>query len=506
MNISQKFSMSSARPSRIVPSGPFDYIFAPTRLQYREEGASTWTTLTGQAMNLPGLQWIVHTVKIPKDTLTPNTTIEVRLPTSGSDAFAVPQMVYFTYCEDPTTSLVVHWLTVGPIREDYTIYSTTFNAKSFTQPATLGPGEPYRCVQMSDTHGDETSVPLFAHVGTIDAKLIIHSGDMATGDGGVRPGGAGTWTVMMQALDGAIDTQGRRIPILPCAGNHENVGGSSGRLRRVAPEPFPYKPNFEENQRGWMEWYYGFFPTFPALPDGFGVLDFGDYMSVWILDPVSSTLTNPDPALGDIEQDQAAWLDSTLAARQHIPNRFCSLHFSPYPSGRRVMAGFIRNDIRSTFGPIWQARGVQCVFVGHEHTLSRTVPIGYWAADGHQTVQEPVAGGVVFVGGGPGRYGATAVGAREGRNPETKWWISPAARARIFNYFAFEQPTWTGTPGEAELRDPHPGDGTEFDNADICHFVQVDLGYSGRTIQFVTANGDVADSFAQTADLDLSGA
>jgi len=211
-------------------------------------------------------------------------------------------------------------------------------------------------------------------------------------------------------------------------------------------------------------------------------MDFSDYLSVWQLDPGISTRW---------DEGQLDWLDATLAARKSVPHRLVSLHYNPWPAGRRVMASYYR-DTQPVLCPILEVRGVRLVLTGHDHVLSKSVPItgGSYLAGGESGLDPE--NGVVYIGSGPG--GASP---RSGRNPHTKWWIEDS-KASEWKHYDFEvdpaNPMWD------ERRDPHPADGTTFSAEEVWHFWEIDLTKEGRTVRAVDYRGGIWKEFSQPVD------
>ena len=467
---------------------PFPFPTVATRLRYRPESGGSWVEVAGTAMGVPDTNRVVHTVHI--EGLAPDTTYEIDLPNLPNTS------IYTTYCDDPTTTLTVHWHTLKPLlgggyaNEPFSNMASGRSLKSFTAPSSIAGGE-FRVAQLSDTHGQANEVDLIVAASAADHHLIVHSGDVATGNGGTSS--PQTWYQFFNDLRLAVDTQGRTIPFIPNIGNHEVRGGGSG-LQWLGDRGF--KPDFNTGQRGDAEWYYCFFPRFPGLR-GFGLLDFGDYLSVFVIDPGISTL------LEDPSDNQRDWLETALSARQTVPHKIATLHYSPWPVGRRPMNLSFRT-VREVLGPVWHAGGVRVVLVGHDHVLSYTVPIDSWGLADHQSPQTPAAvgDGIEFFGAGPAG-GRAGPGARSGRNPATKWWMADS-RASIWEQYDFEEPGWDGPALEAETRDPHPDDMTEFGNDDVRHYWSLTLTPTGRQISAVTAEGETWVTLDRGIDPDMS--
>lgn len=144
-----------------------------------------------------------------------------------------------------------------------------------------------------------------------------------------------------------ITRQGYLIPLIPAIGNHETLGGFRQTPRQAA-------------------FFYAFFP-FPG-EQGYGVLDFGDFMSLIILD---SNHTHP------IGGRQAMWLYDTLKARLSVPYKFAAYHVPAYPSVRKFS-----NDLSTTgallrkhWVPIFESFLLTTAFEHHDHAYKRTHPL-----------------------------------------------------------------------------------------------------------------------------------
>ncbi len=147
-----------------------------------------------------------------------------------------------------------------------------------------------------------------------------------------------------------IDPKGRLIPMVVCIGNHE-VNGSYGKAREDAPFYF-------------------------ALHDGlyadrsFATLDFGDYLSLVLLDTGH---------IAPIGGEQAAWLDKVLAERTERPHLIAVNHVPAYPSYRKfegdgTNAGTGASN-REHWVPLFERHNVDVVLEHHDHTFKRTHPL-----------------------------------------------------------------------------------------------------------------------------------
>ena len=122
-------------------------------------------------------------------------------------------------------------------------------------------------------------------------------------------------------------------------------------------------------------------PFFYAMFDGlfrdtgYATLDFGDYMSLVLLD---SNHTTP------IHGEQTSWLEKQLKEREENPNLFVFYHVPSYPSFRTYDLNAEEKgtgaESRRHWVPLFQRYNVNAVFEHHDHTYKRTFPL----VDGHK--------------------------------------------------------------------------------------------------------------------------
>jgi hypothetical protein len=159
---------------------------------------------------------------------------------------------------------------------------------------------------------------------------------------------------------------GRLIPMITCIGNHE-VEGGYGQPREKAP------------------FFYALFDgLFPET--GFSTLDFGDYLSLVLLD---TGHTSP------IGGEQADWLEKTLKARAEHPNVFVVNHVPAYPSYRKMLGVNGKEGTgernRKHWVPLFEKYRVPVILEHHDHTFKRTKPLIDGSSD---------ANGVLYLGDG----------------------------------------------------------------------------------------------------------
>jgi hypothetical protein len=158
-----------------------------------------------------------------------------------------------------------------------------------------------------------------------------------------------------------VGRDGRLIPMIACIGNHEVAGGYN---KPRAKAPF-------------------FYALFDGLfrETGFATLDFGDYLSLVLLDTGHTT---------SIAGAQTSWLKKTLKARVDHPNVFVVNHVPAYPSARRMVPLAIPNSSgegklfvlpgtgegnRKHWVPLFEKYRVPVVLEHHDHTFKRTKPL-----------------------------------------------------------------------------------------------------------------------------------
>ena len=153
-----------------------------------------------------------------------------------------------------------------------------------------------------------------------------------------------------------VTRDGLMIPLLACLGNHEVQGGYGGSRA---------KGTF-------------FYPLFEGLyPDtGYATLDFGDYLSLVMLDTGHTS-----PVAGD----QTDWLARTLRDRADHPNVFVVNHVPSYPSYRNPTVPKVLDPLnlkpgtgelqRKLWAPLFDKYRVPVVLEHHDHTFKRTKPL-----------------------------------------------------------------------------------------------------------------------------------
>jgi len=301
-----------------------------------------------------------------------------------------PLAVILTWQRDPTTTMTIQWIGTAADGAQRPIWYAKDGALEWRQAASaarpypksdnqifrteltgLDPDSDYRFrigldsaekrfrtapAKATDTlqfisGGDAGIGEAAKHTNAVAAgqapMFVLMGGDLAYENG--RDGG-----VFLQFLKNystqMIDETGRLIPMLACIGNHE-VDGGYDKTRKEAP------------------YFYAMFDGL-FTDTGFATLDFGDYMSIILLDSNHTT-----PVAGE----QTSWLGQQLKQREERPHVFVFYHVPSYPSYRTYDLGVEESgtghDSRKHWVPLFERHNVDAVFEHHDHTYKRTHPL-----------------------------------------------------------------------------------------------------------------------------------
>jgi hypothetical protein len=333
------------------------------------------------------------------------------------DATFLPSTLFLTWFRDPTTTMTVQWVGAAGETADTKVYylPTTPGSSAATRPAgaalaavasklSTWPSQqavarPYPMsdfkVYRAELTGLRPDTAYQFRIGkssptyrfrTMPAKATDAVAFISGGDCGVNPhavanniqaarqdpafaviggdlayeNGKGIETHLAFLRNYSrtmVARDGRLIPMVACLGNHE-VDGGYAKSRTKAP------------------FFYSLFDG--LYPDtGYATLDFGDYLSLVLLD---TGHTSP------IEGEQASWLEKTLKARVDHPNVMVVNHVPAYPSFRKMAtspstqpgtpakAGTGAGN-RQHWCPLFDKYRVPVVLEHHDHTFKRTKPL-----------------------------------------------------------------------------------------------------------------------------------
>ena len=189
------------------------------------------------------------------------------------------------------------------------------------------------------------------------------------------------WQAFLRDLQRSLGQDGQLVPMLFLVGNHD--------------------VNKPQNRTQKPELFYEIF-TFPEMGKAYRALDFGDYLSLVMLD---TGHTWP------IEGDQTAWLEKTLQAKQS-PYLLMVYHVAAYPS-YYPFSGNVEELIRKNWVPLFEKYQVPFAFEHHNHTYKRTHPIKEGKVN---------SSGVTYLG-----DGSWGVPPRQVKTPEKTWYLAKSA-------------------------------------------------------------------------------
>ncbi len=257
--------------------------------------------------------------------------------------------------------------------------------------------EPIRIAIGGDTmHETDMLKKTNSQVVKFDPHFIIMGGDMAYENGLAKEvDKVHSWFEICKNT--LITEENRIIPIVVGIGNHEVAGGY------YRPERFSGN---DEDREKHSPYFYSLY-AFPGHP-GYNVLDFGNYLSLFMLDTGHN---NP------VDGEQTSWLKSRLNERKDILHIIPVYHLGAYPSARDFNSS-LATKIRFNWLPLFEEYNVKLAFENHDHTYKRTFPIK------RNEINE---NGIVYVG-----DGAWGVYVRETHDVEDTWYLNKALSQRHF--------------------------------------------------------------------------
>jgi len=238
---------------------------------------------------------------------------------------------------------------------------------------------------------------------SFDPDFVLIGGDLAYANG--NPEAVGRWYQWFEAYNNSlIADDGRIVPMLVAIGNHEVQKGY-----------FKNHPDFEptdEHRERIAPFFFNLF-AFPSHP-GYGVLDFGQYLSLLLLDT---------DHINAIAGEQRDWLAKTLEDRSDFLHLIPIYHIPGYPSVRDYNGGS-HKGVREHWIPLFEKHGVRLAFENHDHAYKRTHPIL------EEKVNEK---GIVYV--GDGSWGTRP---REVHSARDTWYLNKAQSIRAFTILSLE--------------------------------------------------------------------
>lgn len=238
-----------------------------------------------------------------------------------------------------------------------------------------------------------------------EPDFVLWGGDLAYANG--NPELVDRWYELLNASMHALVTpSGRQVPVLASLGNHEVKGGYYYNNDHALREGVAPYTDSDASREAIAPFFYRLF-AFPGQP-GYGVMDFGDYLSIVFLD---TDHANP------IDGAQSQWLQDVLDKRADTPHVFPIYHVGGFPAVRNPDAPTHRR-VREHWLPLFERSTVKVAFENHDHVYKRTFPIRDGRVDSR---------GIVYF--GDGAWGTVT---RElGRDhTDTAWYIERAAAQR----------------------------------------------------------------------------
>jgi len=200
-----------------------------------------------------------------------------------------------------------------------------------------------------------TAASVMRTEGADELDFAVIGGDLAYADAEVRK--VGRWyDYFLVWSEEMITSDNRVIPHIAAIGNHEV---RQGYIYNYTPDEYQ-QPDFVRREAP----YFSTFIPFPG-PDAFGVLDFGDYLSLFLLDTGHATF---------IDGEQTDWLRRELYQRSRVRHLIPVYHVPAWPSVRDF-DGFLVSKVRNNWVPLFEEYGVRLAFENHDHTYKRTHPI-----------------------------------------------------------------------------------------------------------------------------------
>lgn len=246
-----------------------------------------------------------------------------------------------------------------------------------------------------------TAASVMRTEGADELDFAVIGGDLAYGDAVVRK--VGRWYDYFQAWsEEMITSDNRVIPHIAAIGNHEV---RQGFIYNYTPEEYMH-PDFVRREAP----YFSTFIPFPG-PDAYGVLDFGDYLSLFLLDTGHATF---------IDGEQTEWLRRELYQRSRVRHLIPVYHVPAWPSVRDFDE-FLVSKVRSNWVPLFEQYGVRLAFENHDHTYKRTHPI----RDGR--IDET---GIHYI--GDGAWGVRTRQIRTFEDGSRPWYLAEADSLRHF--------------------------------------------------------------------------
>jgi acid phosphatase type 7 len=237
--------------------------------------------------------------------------------------------------------------------------------------------------------------------GADELDFAVIGGDLAYADGEARK--VGRWYDYFKVwTEEMITSDNRVIPHIAAIGNHELL---EGFIHKYAPAEYTH-PDFVRRHAP----YFSTFIAFPG-PDAYGVLDFGDYLSLFLLDSGHASF---------IGGEQTSWLRRELHQRGDMRHIIPVYHVPAWPSVRKFN-DFSITQVRNYWVPLFEEHDVRLAFENHDHAYKRTHPIRNGQID---------PSGIHYI--GDGAWGVRTRAPRRDDEGRLPWYIAEADSLRHF--------------------------------------------------------------------------
>lgn len=313
-----------------------------SELEYRSDGSSNWISRSGAVYTIPGPE-NKRRYSIHIDALTPGTSYEFRVDGDPE--------IYRFRTPPSTLDNPIQFIIAGDMY-----------------------GHPNERTTEEMEQIRQTFREMSEQAASRDPWFAVWGGDLAHSN--ADPDYDFLWMEMMSAWYEHMRTpEGYMVPIVAGIGNNDTPTGYG----HTPDEAIFYHSFFSFPQDQWSQ------------RRSYGVLDFGDYLSLIMLDTDHTT-----PIAGS----QSNWLDSRLHERREQRHVFPVYHVAGWPTFR-AFRGTQEDAIRNHWHPIFEKHETRLVFEHHCHIYKRTVPIGTcdYSVD-HINRCSETTGGIVYAGGG----------------------------------------------------------------------------------------------------------
>ncbi|MDO5505475.1 MAG: metallophosphoesterase family protein [Pseudoxanthomonas suwonensis] len=233
---------------------------------------------------------------------------------------------------------------------------------------------PVRIALGGDVRGTEPAARVSRFAMQHDPDFVIWGGDLAYANG--DEGNVSRWYELLdQTMHLLVTPDGRSVPVVMGIGNHEVRGGYITNNDHDLRKALPAYTQTDASRAQVAPFYYALV-SWPGQP-GWGALDFGDYLSLLLLDTDHS---NP------VDGEQTRWLQQALQQRiGRVAHVLPIYHVGAYPSVRD-WEGRVHQRVRQHWSPLFDQFRVPMVFENHDHTYKRTWPIRGGKVDPRGTV------------------------------------------------------------------------------------------------------------------------